>query len=50
LALLPKSNSPAGENPRLQSAKAEQRVTTSMHAETALDSRFRGNDEIKKSR
>ncbi|HWY24953.1 MAG TPA: hypothetical protein VNX47_08530, partial [Nevskia sp.] len=26
LALLPKSNSPAGEKPRLHSAKAEQRV------------------------
>jgi len=41
LALLPKSNSPVGEKPRLQIAKAERRVTTSMHAETALDSRFR---------
>jgi hypothetical protein len=27
LALLPKSNSPVGENPRLHSAKAERRAT-----------------------
>ncbi|HWY25578.1 MAG TPA: hypothetical protein VNX47_11705, partial [Nevskia sp.] len=37
LALLPKSNSPVGENPRLHSAKAEQCVMPWI--------RFRGNDE-----
>src|SRR5579859_2170907 len=50
LALLPKSNSPVGENPRLLSAKAVRRVTMSAHAEAALDSRFRGNDESKLER
>ena len=43
LALLPKSNSPAGENPRLHSAKAVRRVNP-------LDSGFRGNDESKDER
>src|SRR5579859_7905465 len=42
LALLPKSNSPVGEKPRLDSAKAAQRVTP-------LDSGFRRNDEIEES-
>jgi hypothetical protein len=32
LALLPKSNSPVGENPRLHSAKAARRVMKGQHA------------------
>ncbi len=40
LALLPKSNSPVGENPRVHCAKAERRVMP-------LDSGFRWNDEMR---